>query len=454
MVNLTRFFPHLRHAIAAAAAVLLLSLAPAAPAADAAGEPQAAAPAAAADAATNSPAAPAAPALAPYDPARAEQLSFGLSGVKSLQQTALGVPLWQYAASLAYIFLAFFVSKVVDFVISGWLRKAAVKKDGADKTGAAPKFTEMLIQLTQSPIRVISFMVFLQIGLDVLKWPEWLQVWISRGLYLIMAVSITWLLLRLTEVFIGQWKAKAAADGGTSLNEQLFPVLRRSVQFFIIVVSVLVTADNIGLNVTSLIASLSIGGLALGLAAQDTVANLFGAVMVFLDKPFKVGDRIQLDTIDGMVETIGLRSTRVRNLDGFLVTIPNKTMGNATITNVDRRPSIKTVMNLGVTYDTPVERVKRAIAIITEVYKGHPRTKDLIVSFNSFASSSLNILVIHWWDGTAPRELLAALELMNLELKRRFDEEAISFAFPTQTLYVKQDSDWKLLSNGGPHTVD
>ena len=216
----------------------------------------------------------------------------------------------------------------------------------------------------------------------------------------------------------------------------------------------LVTADNIGLNVTSLIASLSIGGLALGLAAQDTVANLFGAVMVFLDKPFKVGDRIQLDSIDGMVETIGLRSTRVRNLDGYLVTIPNKTMGNATIINVDRRPSIKTVMNIGVTYDTPVERVKVAIAIITEVYKSHKRTKDLIVSFNSFASSSLNILVIHWWDGTAPRELLAALEIMNLELKRRFDEERISFAFPTQTLYLKQDSDWKLLSEGGPHKMD
>jgi MscS family membrane protein len=452
MVNLIRLCPLLRHAIAAAAAFLLLSLAPAAPGAEGLAEGAPAAASAEAGA-TNSVVEPSKPAVAPYDPARAEQLSFGLSGVKSLQQTALGVPLWQYAASLAYIFLAFFISKVVDFVISGWLRKAAAKKEGGDKSGAAPKFTEMLIQLTQSPIRVISFMVFLQIGLDVLKWPEWLQVWISRGLYLIMAVSITWLLLRLTEVFIGQWKAKAAADSGTSLNEQLFPVLRRSVQFFIIVVSVLVTADNIGLNVTSLIASLSIGGLALGLAAQDTVANLFGAVMVFLDKPFKVGDRIQLDAIDGTVETIGLRSTRVRNLDGFLVTIPNKTMGNATITNVDRRPSIKTVMNIGLTYDTPVERVKVAIAIITQVYKDHPKTKDLIVSFNSFAASSLNILVIHWWDGTSPRDLLAALELMNLELKRRFDGEQLSFAFPTQTLHLKQDSDWKILSQGGPHTA-
>ena len=114
----------------------------------------------------------------------------------------------------------------------------------------------------------------------------------------------------------------------------MFPIIRKSLKVFIIVVAALVTLDNLGVNITAAIASLSIGGLAVGLAAQDTLANLFGAVAIFLDKPFKVGDRIQVDNVDGPVESIGLRSTRVRNLDGHLVTIPNKTMGNATITNV------------------------------------------------------------------------------------------------------------------------
>src|SRR5205814_776703 len=134
--------------------------------------------------------------------------------------------------------------------------------------------------------------------------------------------------------------------------EQLFPVISKSLKSFLLVVAILVTSSNLGLDITAMLASLSIGGLALGLAAQDTVANLFGAVAVFVDKPFRVGDRIKLENIDGVVESIGLRSTRVRNQDGFLVTVPNKTMGNATITNVTRRPNIKTEMNIGITYDT------------------------------------------------------------------------------------------------------
>jgi MscS family membrane protein len=206
------------------------------------------------------------------------------------------------------------------------------------------------------------------------------------------------------------------------------------------VIAVLVTSQNLGLNITGVLASLSIGGLALGLAAQDTVANLFGAVAVFMDKPFQVGDFVKLEAIEGNVETIGLRSTRIRNLDGHLITVPNKTMGNATITNVTRRPTIRTIMDMGVTYDTTSGQLRKAIAILKEVYGADPKTKDLIVGFNQFAASSLNIRVIHWWDGTDFKLYLAGLQEMNLAVKERFEAEKISFAFPTQTLYVKQDS--------------
>ena len=120
--------------------------------------------------------------------------------------------------------------------------------------------------------------------------------------------------------------------------------------------------------------------MAVGLTAQDTLANLFGAVAVLVDKPFKVGDRIQLDTLDGVVEYIGFRSTRVRNLDGHLVTVPNKTMGNATITNISARPNIKTVMNIGLTYDTPPDRIRRALEILEEVYQRHPRTWSYVTT--------------------------------------------------------------------------
>src|SRR6185295_7219143 len=108
-----------------------------------------------------------------------------------------------------------------------------------------------------------------------------------------------------------------------TFDEQLFPIIRKSLKLFVIVVATLVTLDNIGVNITAAIASLSIGGLAVGLAAQDTLANLFGAVAVFVDKPFRIGDAIKLESVTGNVEAIGMRSTRVRNLEGHLVSIPN-----------------------------------------------------------------------------------------------------------------------------------
>ena len=177
-----------------------------------------------------------------------------------------------------------------------------------------------------------------------------------------------------------------------------------------------------------------------GLAAQDTIANLFGAVAIFLDKPFHLGDRIKVESVDGMVEGIGLRSTRIRNLDGHHVTIPNKLMGNAIITNITRRPTIKTEMNLGLTYDTPVEKVKRATLILEEIFRANPKTADLIISFNKFGDSALNILVVHVWNGTDAKQHFAEMQELNLQIKQRFDAEKIEMAFPTQTVYLKTEA--------------
>jgi MscS family membrane protein len=221
--------------------------------------------------------------------------------------------------------------------------------------------------------------------------------------------------------------------------EHLFPLIRKVVKVAVIAAALLLTADNLNIKITSVLAGLSVGGLALGLAAQDTIANLFGAVSIFLDKPFHIGDRIQVDSVDGTVESIGLRSTRVRNLDGHHVTIPNKLMGNAIITNITRRATIKTEMNFGLTYDTPMEKVKRATELLEEIFRANSKTSGLVISFNKFGDSALNILVVHTWNGTDAAAQLADLQLLNLEIKKRFDAEKIEFAFPTRTVLLKQD---------------
>jgi MscS family membrane protein len=374
---------------------------------------------------------------------RRSQLTFGLDKVASLQLKFLGVELWQYVASLIYIFLAFAVARILDYLIAVQLKKWAEK--------TTTQLDDILIEIARGPIKVIAFVIFLHIGLQVFRWPQWIEVWISRALQLIVASSITYMLVKLIDILVTHWRKRAATKGERTFNDQLFPLISKALKTFIVVIAILVTFQNMGLNITSMLASLSIGGLALGLAAQDTVANFFGAVSVFADKPFQIGDNVKLEAIEGTVESIGLRSTRIRNPDGYLITVPNKTMGNATIINITRRPTIRTIMDLGLTYDTPVAKVRRAVEILNAVYKSHPNTKDLIVAFNQFAASALNIRVIHWWDGANYKEYMAGLQELNLTVQERFEAEKIAFAFPTQTVMLKQDSPWTLQSSQPPN---
>jgi MscS family membrane protein len=360
-------------------------------------------------------------------------MSFGLERIQALQPLLFGTPLWKYAASMIFILLAICVAKVLDWVIGVRLKKWA--------EGRPSKLPGLMLNLLHGPIKVVSFVILVHIGLEALSWPPTIQIWFSKALQIVVACSITYMAVKSVDVLVDYWRQRPPAREDRVFNEQLFPVVNKTLKGFIVIVAIMVTCQNLGLDITTMLASLSIGGLALGLAAQDTVANLFGAVAVFVDKPFRVGDRIKLEGIDGVVETIGLRSTRVRNLDGYLITVPNKTMGNATITNVTRRPNIKTEMNIGITYDTSADKVKRALEILDQIYGKHPMTQDLIVGFNKFADSALNINVVHWWKSTDYRAYVAGMQELNLAVKQRFDAEGIEFAFPTQTLYVKQDAD-------------
>jgi len=365
-----------------------------------------------------------------------EWLTFGLDRITLLQGRLLGEPLWKYVASFLYILLTFYGSKLLDWLITHRLKRWAEKTE--------TQFDDLLIDLLHGPVKVVSFVILLHIGLKLFAWPAWVQDYLSKGLRVVVAWSLTYVVIKGADLLLGYWKRRASTESDRLFNDHLFPVIRKSIKVFLVIVAILLTSQNLGLNITSLLAGLSIGGLALGLAAQDTVANLFGAVAIFLDKPFGIGDRIKLDNVDGTVETIGLRSTCVRNLDGHLVTIPNKTMGNATIVNVSSRPNIKTEMDFGLTYDTAPHKLQEALAILNAVYRQHPMTFDVIISFNRFADSALNLNVVHWWKGTDHRAYVADMQELNLQVKAKFDAAGINFAFPSRTLYLKQDSPWRV----------
>jgi len=197
-----------------------------------------------------------------------------------------------------------------------------------------------------------------------------------------------------------------------------------------------------GKPMTTLLAGLGIGGLALALASQDTLKNFFGSIVIMLDKPFNVGQRVVVDGYDGVVESIGFRSSRVRTLTGHLVTVPNEKMASANIENIGRRPSIRRLSNITITYDTPLEKVEKAVKIIREILENHegmhpdfpPR-----VYFNEFNDASLNILMIYWYHPPDYWAFVAFSERVNLQIMHEFEKEGIEFAFPTTTTFLAHD---------------
>jgi len=332
--------------------------------------------------------------------------------------------------------LAWLLARFLDYLVAVQLKKAA----GREK----PELSHWLIRLLQSPVRVLAFVLMLSFGLNLFVWPLWLERWIRGGFKVAVAISITYLGLKVVDVLADSWRGRLARRADKAFNDLLVPLISKSIKALILIMAVLVTLDNLDFNIRTLLAGVSITGLAVGLAAQDTVGNLFGAAAVFMDKPFKIGDRIKMGDIEGVVEEMGLRSTRIRNGDGHVITVPNKTVGNSTIVNITQRPNIKTVLNIGVTYDTPAGQVRQALDILTEVFQKHPETHDVIVGFNQFADSALNLNVIHWWKSLDYKLYVAGMQEINLEIKRRFDEAGIGFAFPSRTVYLRQDNDWRI----------
>jgi len=242
------------------------------------------------------------------------------------------------------------------------------------------------------------------------------------------------------DVRLSQW----AKTTDSSIDDILVPLFGKTLRIFTVILAGIFMIQNLtGVKIGPLLASLGIGGLAVALAAKDSIANFFGTLTILFDKPFQVGDRIVIDDYDGVVEDVGFRSTRIRLLTGHLVTIPNEKVVNSGLENIGKRPNIRWLNNIGITYDTPPEKIENAVAIIREIIADHegmhpdfpPR-----VYFNGFNEWSLNILVVAWYHPPEYWDFQEWVQRTCLEITRRFSEEGIDFAFPTRTLHLANDA--------------
>lgn len=352
-----------------------------------------------------------------------------------LHETYFLLPSYQWICLLVIILLGFLADWLVRLVLwystSLWI-KYVLRHTELD-------FDTKLWRPVGLLVQVLIWYAGLRLFL-----PDWglltdLVIFVALKLFTVIAAVWTgFIFVNLFSAFL----AKKAARTATKFDDLLVPLLSRSLKVLIVGVGIVSAAQVFNLPLAGVLAGLGIGGLALGLAAQDTIKNFFGTVMIFTDRPFELGDRIVVDGHDGPVEMVGFRSTCIRTLEGNLVTIPNGELASKTILNIGKRPGIRRMMNLTITYDTPPDKVRRAVSIVREILENHEGMDPEFpprVYFNEFNADSLNIWVIYWYHPADWWRYCEFSERLNFEILRRYEAEGIEFAFPTRTLYLAGD---------------
>ncbi len=292
------------------------------------------------------------------------------------------------------------------------------------------------------PIRFLLLAIAMYAAKEILTLPEGASSILTTVVSVLGALVVVLFLYRLLDVLEHQLTRFVMRDDNEfDINfVQMVRIVARTLVIIFGAIYLLRAAT--GKPMTTLLAGLGIGGLAVALAAQDTLKNLFGSFMLMIDKPFGVGDWVLVEGTNGRVEEIGFRCTRIRNFWGHLLSIPNEKMASITIENVESRPYIRRWLNITVTYDTPHDKVARAIEIIKEILADrkelHPDYPPKVV-FNEFNDASLNILVVYWFRSNEYWESIEFNGIINFEILRAFNEEGIEFAFPTTTTYLAHD---------------
>jgi len=258
---------------------------------------------------------------------------------------------------------------------------------------------------------------------------------------LVVILSLGWFLMRLMDVAGSQLQAMFK-NRGDDMGMAMVPVARKILKPILIVIILIVALQNIGVNVSGLLAGLGIGGLAFALAAKDTLANVFGSVAIAFDRPFKVGDFVKLEGETGTVEDVGLRTTRIRTLDRTVISIPNAKVADTKIENYAPRDRIRLLATFGVQYDTSLDQVRYIMDEMKRYLVAHPKVwqETHRVRFIGYGASSLDIDMFCFIDTTDFNEFTAVREQMYLDFGEIFSRAGAEFAYPSQTVYVGKDS--------------
>ena len=354
-----------------------------------------------------------------------------------------GNEIWRFGLVLLVILAAMVTGRIVQFAFNSYSARLIKKK------GEKP--LALLLKALANPAYVATFaagMFFCKLplffhdekGIRIAVSDTWAMIARVLG-----AVAAAYALYRLVDV-VEHYLNRLVGKTETKLDDMLVPIVRKALRVTIAIVAILLISENVlgANNVKSLLLSAGVGGIAVALAAKDTIANFFGSITIFTDRPFQMGELVKIGEHVGPIEEVGFRSTRMRTIKGHLVTIPNSLIASSMVENIGQRPYIRRVSNITITYDSGHAKASRAVEIIKDVLAHVPEVtgdpdRPPRVYFSEFNDWALNIYMSYWVKPADYWLYYEVNERVNLEIMKRFEAEKIEFAFPSQTLYVKKE---------------
>ena len=346
-----------------------------------------------------------------------------------LHEAVIGIEVWQFIG-LGVMALIVFVGR---FLIVWGLSVAIARRTAPDRH----QFWQSELSRLHRPLLLMLGAVTLALGFPVLDFDADVEHVVA--IFANFAATFAGVLVgfRLVDVATDYWQVVAAGTD-SKLDDQLVPLARTTGKIFVGAIGAVFVLQNLDINITSLIAGLGLGGLAVALAAQDTLKNLLGGATILADKPFQVGDWVIVGEIEGTVEQVGFRSTRIRTFADSLITVPNARMTDTAVNNMGQRTWRRYYTTVGIAYHTDPDRIQAFVEGIRAVVRSNDRMRHdyYIVELHSFGDFALNIMVYTFIGASNWNEELRTRHVFNLDIIRLAQELQVEFAFPTQTLHV------------------
>ncbi|WP_175629902.1 mechanosensitive ion channel family protein [Bacteroides acidifaciens] len=289
----------------------------------------------------------------------------------------------------------------------------------------------------EPPVKFAIILLGIWIAIHRLVYPDSFVKVVDNIYRILIVLDITWVFARLFSGLLQVYWGRRS----NGQNNKMLPIIKRTILVVVWIIGLVMALSNVGVNISALLGTLGIGGIAFALAAQDTVKNVFGAFTLLTDKPFNIGDTIRFDSIEGTVIDIGIRSTRIMNNDKRIITIPNYKITDSSIINISSEPMRRVALKLGLTYDTTAEKMKEALEILKalpqKVENVSSGPSDVVAVFTEYSDSALGIMYIYYIKKQG--NILEVTSNMNMEILASFNKAGLEFAFPTQTVYIQKD---------------